>query len=92
MPFKIQEANNIHRMQTLCLLPFIFYLSCFQIPAAKLKRERERCDFSLAKAVKPARRSCKIMSYIPVEKTPGILHKLGLAGDFHLAKYEYEFS
>lgn len=32
------------------------------------------------------------MSYIPVRKTPGIPHKLGLAGIFHLAKYEYEFS
>lgn len=90
MPFKTQDANNIHRIWTLRLLPFLFYLSCFQIPAAKLKRER--CGFSLAKAVKPTRRSCKIMSYIPVWKTPGIPHKLGLAGIFHLAKYEYEFS
>lgn len=87
MPFKTQDVNNIHRKQTLHLPPFIFYLSCFQIPAAMLKRER--CGFSLAKAIKPARRSSKIMSYIPVWKTPGVPHKLGLAGNFHLAKYEY---
>lgn len=29
------------------------------------------------------------MSYKPVWKTPGVPHKLGLAGNFHLAKYEY---
>lgn len=76
--------------------PSVFYHLYFIYHASKSQlqswRERERCGFSLAKAVKPARRSCKITSYIPVWKTPGIPHKLGLAGIFHLAKYEYEFS
>lgn len=60
-------------------------------PSCKAE-ERERSSFSLARAVKPVRGSYKIMSYIPVWKTPGIPHKLRLAGIFHLAKYEYEFS
>lgn len=41
---------------------------------------------------KPVRRSYKIMSCIPVQKTLGTTSKLGLPGIFHLAKYESEFS
>lgn len=89
MPFETQDANisTGHK-------PSVFYRLYFIYRAFKsqLQSWRERSSFSLARAVKPVRGSYKIMSYIPVWKTPGIPHKLRLACIFHSAKYEYEFS
>lgn len=89
MPFKTQDANisTGHKPSVFYRLYFIY-----RTFKSQLQSWRERCSFSLVRAVKPVSRSYKIMSYIPVCKTPRTPHKLKLAGISHLGKYEYEFS